>query len=224
MRKAGLESEIVRLQRQRAAHLDDQHAIRRQLRDARYDQMHDEGRIEAITTDLSRRQSTRGDLFVIEIEGRTLTERKPAGAALLMKIRIVARERIARRWTIGRIGGFNLTCDIRPGRRDERPQPELALERTDFRHAIDIDRKTTAIGIIARLENVLDRMQAELAERRRRLADAKVRSAGFEPRLGETFPLQGELDGKLEQLADIEAELAGTPGIDNGDRSVPASV
>ena len=67
-------------------------------------------------------------------------------------------------------------------------------------------------------------MQAELAERRRRFADAKVRSAGFEPRLGETFPLQGELDGKLEQLADIEAELAGTPGIDNGDRSVPASV
>ena len=34
MRKAGLESEIARLQRQRAAHIDDQHAIRRQIRDA----------------------------------------------------------------------------------------------------------------------------------------------------------------------------------------------
>ena len=125
MRKAGLESEIARLQRRRAAYVDDQHAIRRQIRDARYDQTRAEGRIEAITTDLGRRQSTRGDLFAIEIEGRTITQRKPAGASLLTKIRIAVRERIVRCWTIGRIGGFDLTCDIRPRRRDERVQPEL---------------------------------------------------------------------------------------------------
>ena len=45
MRKAGLESEIARLQRQRAAHVDDQHAMRRQIRDARHDLAHAEGRI-----------------------------------------------------------------------------------------------------------------------------------------------------------------------------------
>ena len=50
MRKAGLESEIARLQRQRAAHIDDQHAIRRQIREARHDQTHAEGRIRAITS------------------------------------------------------------------------------------------------------------------------------------------------------------------------------
>jgi hypothetical protein len=27
------------------------------------------------------------------------------------------------------------------------------------------------------------------------------------------FPLQGELDGKLLQIADIEADLAGTAGV-----------
>jgi hypothetical protein len=43
--------------------------------------------------------------------------------------------------------------------------------------------------------------------------------AGFEQRLGETFHLQGELDGKLEQLADIEADLAGAEGSVNDDRS-----
>ena len=79
MRKAGLESEIARLQRQRAAHIDDQHAIRRQIREARHDQMHAEGRIRAITSDLARRQSTRGDAFTMEIEGRTITQRKAAG-------------------------------------------------------------------------------------------------------------------------------------------------
>ncbi len=35
----------------------------------------------------------------------------------------------------------------------------------------------------------------------------------IEPRLGETFPLQGELDDKLAQLAEIEADLAGTEGV-----------
>src|SRR5262249_15993490 len=47
MRKAGLESEIARLRRQRAAHLDDQHAIRRQIQDARLDQAHAEARARA---------------------------------------------------------------------------------------------------------------------------------------------------------------------------------
>ena len=212
MRKAGLESEIARLQRQRAAHVDDQHAIRRQIRDARYDQAHAEGRITAITTDLTRRQSTRGELFTMEVEGRTITQRKAAGAALLTKVRLAARERTERRWTVGRIGGFGLTCTIRAGRHDLRLEPHLALERTDFPQSIDIDGETTPVGIIARLEHALDRMDVEIEENRRRVIDAKARLAGYEPRLGETFPLQGELDGKLAQLADIEADLASTEG------------
>jgi len=224
MRKAGLESEIARLQRQRAAHIDDQHAVRRQIRDARYDQAHAEGRITAITIDLTRRQSTRGEAFAMEIEGRAMTQRKSAGGSLLTKIRIAARERIARRWTVGRIGGFDLTCDIRPGRRDDRLQPELVLERTNFPQPIDIDGETTAIGIIARLEHVLDRMEAEVEEQRRRATDANTRVAGFGLRLGEAFPLQGELNVKLAQLAEIEADLASTEGIANGDRSIVASV
>jgi hypothetical protein len=51
-------------------------------------------------------------------------------------------------------------------------------------------------------------MEADLEEHRRRVIDAKARLAGYEPRLGETFPLQGELDDRLAQLADIEADLA----------------
>jgi hypothetical protein len=224
MRKAGLESEIARLQRQRAAHIDDQHAIRRQIREARHDQMHAEGRIRAITSDLARRQSTRGDTFTMEIEGRAITQRKTAGASLLTKIRIAARERMARRWIVGRIGGFDLTCDVQPGRRDERVQPELVLERTNFAQSIDIDGETTALGIIARLEHVLDRMDAEIGEQSRRITDAKARLAGFEPRLGEVFPLQGELDVKLIQLAEIEVDLASTEGIVNRTSSIVASI
>jgi N12 class adenine-specific DNA methylase len=213
MRKAGLESEIARLQRQRAAHLDDQHAIRRQIRDAMRDQYYAEARVRAITADLARRQATRGDAFVIEIEGRTITQRKAAGAALLTKIRLAVRERIRRTWTVGRIGGFDLTCAIRSSLRDGRPEPDLTLERTEFAHVIDLDAETTAAGIIARLEHALDRMEAELEEHRRRGTDAKVRLAGYAPRLGEVFPLQTELDDKRAQLAEIEANLASADGV-----------
>jgi hypothetical protein len=106
MRKAGLESEIARLRRQRAAQVDDQHAIRRQIRDASRDRAHAEARIVAITADLAQRRSTRGDAFTMEVEGRTITQRKVAGGSLLTKVRFAARERIARTWTVGRIGGF----------------------------------------------------------------------------------------------------------------------
>jgi N12 class adenine-specific DNA methylase/adenine-specific DNA methylase len=210
MQKAGLESEIARLQRQRAAHVDDQHAIRRQIHTARRDQAHAAARVVAITADLARRQPTRGEQFTMEVEGRTITQRKPAGAALLTKIRLAARERAERTWTVGRVGGFDLTCDVRPGLRDARLEPNLVLERTDFAQPIDIDDETTPVGLIARLEHALDRMEDDLEEQRRRITDAKARLVGYEPRLGEAFLLQGELDAKLALLADIEVDLAGS--------------
>jgi hypothetical protein len=207
MQKAGLESEIARLQRQRAAHLDDQHAVRRQIRDAQQDQAHAERRIVAVTADLAIRRATRGDLFTMVVEGKTIIQRKAAGAALLTKIRIAARERSERSCIVGHIGGFDLTCDVHAGRRDARMEPSLTLERTDFSQPISVDGETTPVGLIARLEHALDRMEADLDEHHRRVVDAKARLAGYEPRLGEVFPLQGELDGKLLQIADIEADL-----------------
>jgi hypothetical protein len=222
MQKAGLESEIARLQRQRAAHIDDQHAVRRQIRDAGRDQAQAEHRVIAITADLARRQPTRGDAFSIGIEGRTLTQRKAAGAALLTKIRLAARERAERSWTVGHIGGFDLTCTIRPGRSGARLEPDLNLERTHFSQSIAIDDETTPIGLIGRLESALDRMEPDLEEHRRRIADAKVRLAGYEPRLGQAFPLQSELDDTLFQIAEIEADLAATEGITSANEVAPA--
>jgi hypothetical protein len=78
---------------------------------------------------------------------------------------------------------------------------------------IDIDAETTAVGVIARLEHALDRMEAELEEHRRRGTDAKVRLAGYAPRLGEVFPLQIELDDKRAHLAEIQANLASADGV-----------
>jgi hypothetical protein len=41
----------------------------------------------------------------------------------------------------------------------------------------DIDSETSAVGIIARLEHTVDRMDASFAEHRRRVIDARVHLA-----------------------------------------------
>ena len=71
MMKAGLETEIARLERQRAAHIDDQHDIRRRIHDARYDQTRAEARIVGIRRDLERRTNTRGEAFSMVVADRT---------------------------------------------------------------------------------------------------------------------------------------------------------
>jgi capsule polysaccharide export protein KpsE/RkpR len=68
----------------------------------------------------------------------------------------------------------------------------------------------TPIGLIARIEHILERMPQELQEQERRVEQAGHRLAGYKERLGQSFALQGELDGKLDQLARLEADLATT--------------
>ncbi|MGH7118780.1 MAG: helicase-related protein, partial [Acetobacteraceae bacterium] len=79
IQKAGLETEIARLERQRAAHIDDQHDIRRRIHTARQELACAEQRIAAIRQDIARRVATRGDAFAVEVEGRPFAERRVAG-------------------------------------------------------------------------------------------------------------------------------------------------
>ena len=219
MLKAGLENEIARLMRQRAAHIDDQHDIRRRIHNARYDQKHAAARIAAIRQDIARRTPTRGDAFTMEIAGRTSTERKVAGASLLSKIRMAILERDARDWVIGRIAGFDLTCSVSRNLAGGLFSGHLLLQRTDYEQVIDVQDDLTALGLISRLEYVLDRFEADIEEQTRRAADAAQRLAGYEPRLGEVFPLQVELEEKLARMTELEAHLAKTEGIFGGGTS-----
>ncbi|WP_155984561.1 hypothetical protein [Roseomonas gilardii] len=92
MQKAGLEAEIARLERQRAAHVDDQHTVRRRVAEARSAIGRATQAITDTEADLARRISTRGEEFRMEVQGRTFAERKEAGAALLRVLRTVQFE------------------------------------------------------------------------------------------------------------------------------------
>jgi hypothetical protein len=215
--KAGLENEIARLQRQRAAHIDDQHDIRRRLHSARHAREHATLRIAAIEQDIARRVMTRGELFTMEVHGRTFSERKPAGDCLLSNIRLAELERASRTWTIGRIGGFDMVCRAMHDPREKLADVVLLLQRTDFVQKIDVEADLTAMGLIARLEHAINRFDADREEQVRRRDDAIGQIAGYEPRLGAPFQLQGELDEKLARMAELEADLARTESIIAGD-------
>ena len=209
MQKAGLEGEIARLDRQRAAHFDDQLNVRRQIQRARHDHAVAERRIAAIRQDLARRIPTRGDAFAMTLEGRTFSERRAAGALLLSKVRLVQRAGQDAEFELGEIGGFPLLCSARKAWL--RPfEAGLVLRRTDYEQDIQVGADLTAAGLIARLEHILDHFELDLQEQERRARDAAQRVTDYETRLGQPFPLQAELDAKLHQLAVLEADLAQT--------------
>ena len=72
MQKAGLEAEIARLERLRAAHIDDQHAIRRQIRDAEREIERATRRIGEIGQDIERLVPTAGEAFAMTVDGHGL--------------------------------------------------------------------------------------------------------------------------------------------------------
>jgi hypothetical protein len=221
IQKAGLENEIARLQRQRAAHIDDQHDIRRRIVNARHDQEHAERGIAAIEQDLARRVSTRGDAFTMDVAGKAMSDRRTAGGSLLSKIRLAVMERDIRDWTIGRIGGFDLVCSVRRVLIGHGCAAELALLRTEHEQKIEVGDDLTALGLISRIEYALDRFEINLEEQTRRRTDAIAQLKGYQPRLGEPFPLQGELDEKLARMAELHADLAQTKGVNDSDDQSP---
>jgi len=223
LQKAGLEAEIARLDRLRAAHLDNQHAIRRAIIDAKATIAGAERRIPHLETDIARRLPTRGEQFVLEIGGGRLTERKAAGAALLRALRARARSSAIARdsapETVASLGGFDITVITTPASRDV----DLCLERTGLAQPVAISSDVSPLGLVARLEHLLVRFDVELAEERRALADAQDRLAGYGPRAAARFDFEGELEAKRQELERLDASLAanegGTEGGENADRA-----
>jgi hypothetical protein len=210
MQKAGLEAEIGRLERLRAAHFDDQHAIRRQIRNAQAIIETSTQRIGQIEEDLRIRVTTRGDAFAMEIGEKKFTDRRSAGGSLLTRIRLAERSREPGVRTVARIGGFNVKLEGRTPFGDRAIEQSIWIERTGREQEIQLDEDLSALGLISRLEYALDRFEVQLAEQRRALADAQTRLPAYEKRLGEPFAFDAELQAKLGELKGLNKDLEST--------------
>ena len=207
MQKAGLEAEIARLERLRAAHIDDQHAIRRQIRDAEREIERATRRISEIGQDIERFVPTAGEAFAMTVMGTAFAERKPAGRALMQEVLALLQLQHEKETVIASIGGFDLVFVGQRLGRDGYHYTTL-LRRTGAEFEIELPVTVTPLGAIARLEHALSNLEGEQEAYRHRLADARKRLATYGARVGEAFAFAAELGLKRAELAEIEVDLA----------------
>ena len=210
MHKAGLEAEIARLQRQEAAHYDDQAAVRRNLTGARDALASSERRILQIERDMTRRTPTKGDLFAMRVKGKSYTERTKAGGALLNLLRNLDVEQKEGAWTIASLGGFDISAEAIKTWRSKDIQVLLELVREGQGSEIKFDADLTALGLVSRLEHALEHFDAELTEHRRSIVHNTARLADYGGRTETTFMHAADLASKLQELIDLEASLEAT--------------
>ncbi|WP_027582178.1 DEAD/DEAH box helicase family protein [Bradyrhizobium sp. Ai1a-2] len=207
MQKAGLEADIARLERLRAAHIDDQHAVRRQMREAERDIELSNRRIGEIGQDIKRRVPTAGDAFSAAVTGTPYAERKFAGRALMKEILTLVQLQQEGEIVIASIGGFDVAYNGERFGGDGYRYTTMLL-RTGAEYEIELPVTVTPLGAIARLEHALADFESERERYRQRLTEARRRLASYESRDGGEFAFTGELAEKRRQLVEVEKALA----------------
>ncbi len=208
MQKAGLEADIARLERLRAAHIDDQHAVRRQLRDAEREIERCIRRVAEIGQDIERVVPTAGDAFAMSIGGKSYSERKEAGRALMKEILTLVQRQQEGESVITSIGGFDLEYAGERTGRDGYRYTTLLL-RTGVQDEIELPITVTPLGAVSRLEHAISGFENEQERYRQHLADAQRRLASYKAHGdGGEFAFAGELAEKRRQLAEVETALA----------------
>jgi hypothetical protein len=207
MQKAGLESEIARLERLQAAHIDDQHAIRRSIYMSRANIRHAEERISSIANDIaSRDQSTAG----LTVGGQARTDLRAGATALLVQIKSVLSGRPQGRRPLGTYCGFPLEFVPHAVQISGKFGYDVVLQRHRHDHDTRINLGLSAEAVVMRLREIVLGFEADIDSKQRAIAADTKRIAEFEVALGAQFAFAAELALKRDQLAAIEADLAAT--------------
>lgn len=208
MQKAGLEADIARLERLRAAHEDDQSAVRRQIRDAEREIEVSTRRIDEIGQDMERLQPTSGEAFSMTVLGIEHTQRKEAGRALMKEILTLLQLQKEGEVHLAMIGGFDLVYEGERIGKGDGYRYETLLQRTGADYEIELSITVTPLGAISRLGHSLDGFEDEKRQHRRRLEEAERRLTSYRFREGGNFQFSSELADKRRLLRGIEDELA----------------
>ncbi len=208
MQKAGLEADIARLERLRAAHDDDLFAVRRQLHDAEREIATATRRIDEIGQDVERLVPTSGDAFTLTVTGKPHCERKEAGRALMKEILTLVQLQSQGEIHIATIGGFDLVYHGEVFGLGDNYRYQTLLQRTGAEYEIELPVTVTPLGAISRLEHALDGFEEERSRYRQRLEEYRRRLSSYQSRQGGEFGFADELADKRRKLREVEEALA----------------
>jgi N12 class adenine-specific DNA methylase len=214
MKKAGLDAEVARLLRLRDAHTDDQYNIRKTIRrtsDAIEEGYRQSARLES---DIARRVPTHDDQIHFDVDGAIITDRKAVGERVLRQAWEMRMHGEPGRQMIGTFNGFDLELSSHEALNEE---GRYLLTAIVIRHhgevrGFDITDKTRWNTLVGRIESSIRNLDTDLASVRANLEANERRLPAFEARLGQEFPDTMLLDEKIQELAELEAELAMTKG------------
>ena len=220
MKKAGLDAEVARLLRLRDAHTDDQYNIRRTITRTTREIEDCHKQIARLEADLAHRVPTKVDEILFDCDGTMMTDRKAAGERLLGYAHRMRKGRAEARWTLGTFNGIGLELSgyeaLDPdGRRYL--CTVIAMQHHGEHADFEVTEKTRPSTVIGRIESSIRDLDTDLAVVRASLEANERRLPAFEARLGQAFPDAALLDEKLNELAELEAELASTKGEFNAD-------
>jgi N12 class adenine-specific DNA methylase len=214
MERAGVESELTKLQRLEAAHRDDQSRMAQRVRSAERDATEKTAAAHLYRTAALSALDTSGDRFAMVVAGQPYRKRTDAATALhtavaaqMKQVPIGARVVV----DVGQLAGFTVQATIFKDYLET--NVNLGIKglplRTDTLNR-NMFREAPALGLLTRLENMTD--ADDLTRRAERAAnaaeEARRDSAKAASRVGLPFEHTGRLQSLRERLAVIDAELA----------------
>ena len=163
--KAEVDAEVARFSRLHSEHQESQYRLRRRIRHLEDNLPRVERRLEETRQDIGIRRDTRGDRFVIELDGQTLHDRGIAGELLIrhaQKLKGSRGERI-----VGHFAGFRLVV------------ADSLLEGADIllkgagTHVARVS--DTALGTMRSVEHVLQNLEESVARLEQEIRDTQKR-------------------------------------------------
>ncbi len=196
--KAQVDAELIRLNRLRSAHAEEQYRIRSNLRHAREEVEKWTERLANLREDLKLRQDTSGDKFRIELDKQFLDNRGVAGELLLRRAEKI-KTRFGEDIRLGRFAGFDLF--IRAGFNNS---AELVLRG---RNSYGIRVTDTALGTIRSLESTAQGFEERAARLEADIKDSQKRAVELEAKVGATFEREERFHHLVKRQSEIEEKL-----------------
>ena len=196
--KAQVDAELMRLTRLRSAHAEEQYRIRSNLRRSHQDAELFSARLTNLRQDITVRQDTSGDKFIIELDGQETNKRGIAGELILRRAEKL-KDQFGDDVRIGRFAGFDLF--LRPS---FNTTVEVVVRGKNSYAARVTD---TAQGTIRSLEATVQGFEERAAKLEADIADAHKRGKELESKVGAPFEHEQRYQYLTRRQSEIEEKL-----------------